>query len=135
MLERVLRGSDAWETFLELTRGERGGVNNPHGRAGKPEPEINRDIITVDSPPPPATGTSVSYALRRLKRERPDLYERVKAREMSAHAASVEAGFREKAITIPAEPRKAARRLVRHFSRKQFSELVDEAIRHLSEFR
>lgn len=40
-------------------------------------------------------GTSPSYTLRRLKRDRPDLAEKVVAREMSAHAAAIEAGFRK----------------------------------------
>ena len=35
--------------------------------------------------------------LKRLKRDRPDLAERVVAGEMSAHAAAIEAGFRKKA--------------------------------------
>jgi hypothetical protein len=38
-----------------------------------------------------------TYLLRRLKRDRPDLAERVIAGEMSANAAAIEAGFRKKA--------------------------------------
>jgi hypothetical protein len=58
----------------------------------------------------PPTGTSVSYALRRLKKQRPDLYEQVKAQEKTANEAMVEAGFREKQIAVPLDPKKAARR-------------------------
>lgn len=137
ILERMLHGTDAYEVFYRLTRGEPGGNNNPYGRAGKPEQEvINCDNVTVDSPDPtqpnkpPATGNSVSYAIRTLSRKRPDLYEKVKAGEMTANAAMVEGGFRETQITIPADPRKAARRLVKHLTREQFSELVDEALKH-----
>lgn len=36
-----------------------------------------------------------SYAVRKLSRDRPDLLERVKAGELSAHKAMVEAGFRK----------------------------------------
>ncbi len=135
-LERCCHGTNAWETFLDLVRGQPGsppGGNNPNGVNQHSEPEeVNYDNVIVnqpaDPPKPPPCGNSVSYTVRRLKRERPDLFERVKAKEMTANAAALEAGFREKQITIPADPRKAARRLVRHFSREEFSALVDEAI-------
>jgi hypothetical protein len=39
-------------------------------------------------------GNSRAYTLTRLKRERPDLYARVKAGELSANAAAIEAGWR-----------------------------------------
>jgi hypothetical protein len=43
----------------------------------------------------PVRGTTLAYTLNRLKRERPDLFERVVAREMSANAAAIEAGWRK----------------------------------------
>jgi hypothetical protein len=164
VLERLLRDTDAWEAFLELTRGnpgaQSGDVRNPsgtnqHTEEGRmnhdnvtnnplPSPgsssatnqhtdeaRINRYNITDNPPPseeartnhynitdcpPPSPdpsrdyfresrqGTSVSYTLRRLKKQRPDLYERVKAQELSANQAAVLAGFREKSITLPADP-------------------------------
>ena len=39
-----------------------------------------------------------TYALRRLKRDRPDLAERVMSGELSANAAAIEAGFRKKPV-------------------------------------
>jgi hypothetical protein len=44
----------------------------------------------------PKHGTSRAYALTRLKHERPDLYARVVAKEISANAAAIDAGFRKK---------------------------------------
>jgi hypothetical protein len=134
LLERLLRGTDAWGVFLDLTRGEPGGDNNPEGRNQYArEEEVKCDSIILDLPSgsseKPPTGTSVSYARRRLKRERPDLLEKVEAGEMTANAAMLKAGFREPQITIPLDPRKAARRLARHLSKSEFSELVDEALR------
>jgi hypothetical protein len=41
------------------------------------------------------TGTSKAYALRRLRKDRPDIHARVLAGEISAHAGMVEAGFRK----------------------------------------
>ena len=42
-------------------------------------------------------GNSRTYTLKRLKDEFPELFERVKAKELSANAAAIEAGFRKKA--------------------------------------
>ena len=41
-------------------------------------------------------GTSRSYTVSRLERERPDLFAKVDAGEMSANTAAIEAGFRKK---------------------------------------
>ncbi len=133
-LQKMLQGTPQWETFLELTRGEPGGVNNPTGTNQYTPNEVNCDNITVDQPmdapppKPPPTGTSVSYALRRLSKERRDLYELVRDGKLSAHAAMVQAGFRDKQITLPVDPSKAGRLLARHFTREQFSALVDAAL-------
>lgn len=137
LVERMLRGTDAWEVFQELIRGERGGANNPYGCVGKPETGINRYPVTVDSPPTiplPAksrdysrearTGNSVSYALRRLGKERPDLYERVKAGELAAKTAMREAGFITPEFSIPVEPEGAARRILKRFRGEQLAELI-----------
>ena len=45
-------------------------------------------------------GTSLGYTLDRLKRDHPDLFERVKAKEISANAAAIEAGFRKKPTAL-----------------------------------
>lgn len=150
VLERALRGTDAWPIFVRLMRGEPGGLNNPEGK--NQWNEVNRDNVTVDQPDPdtipfapepaPApsprdyrreapTGNSVSYKLRQLERgrgekpARPDLLARVRAGELSAHAACVLAGYIEKAITVPADPRAAARRLALHFDTVQLADLMD----------
>jgi hypothetical protein len=51
-------------------------------------------------------GNSRSYTLTRLQQHRPELYERVKAGELSANAAARDAGFRK-----PPEPFQQACRL------------------------
>lgn len=58
------------------------------------------------------TGTSESAALRRLRKDRPDLLERVLSGELKAHAAMIEAGFRPRTVTVRvADPESAARTL------------------------
>ena len=44
-------------------------------------------------------GTSKAYTVSRLKRDRPDLFEKVVAGELSANKAAIEAGFRRRART------------------------------------
>jgi hypothetical protein len=47
-----------------------------------------------------ARGTSRTYALARLRRDRPDLHDRVLAGELSPHAAMVQAGIRPPTFTV-----------------------------------
>jgi len=76
-------------------------------------------------------GTSKDYTLDRLAREDAELYEKVVADEMSANAAAIEAGFRDKTATIPIhkggeeQHERAAERLAKHFDD------VETLIKHL----
>lgn len=70
------------------------------------------------------TGTSTGQAIRRLRKDCPDLHARVLAGELSPHAAAVEAGFRPRTLTIPVDPERAARTILRHFDHEQISRLV-----------
>lgn len=86
----------------ELAR-SRGGANNPEGlggHTGKGREEVvnvlNKNIDNATPPEKPRGGTdNQAYAIRRLGRERPDLLGQVKAGELSAHRAMIEAGFRK----------------------------------------
>lgn len=69
-------------------------------------------------------GTSEQYALRKLRRDAPTLHARVLSRELSAHAAMVEAGFRDPTVTIPRPVPKAARRLRGIYSPDELRELI-----------
>lgn len=63
-------------------------------------------------------GNSPTYALRRLKRDHPELAEQVVAGKLSAHAAAIEAGFRQPTIAVSAaDPDAAVFALVRKFGR------------------
>jgi hypothetical protein len=70
-------------------------------------------------------GNRLSYTLRRLKRDRPDLAQKVVTEEMSANAAAIEAGFRKKYLSIPIDPKRAAASIKRHFEPEQIKELID----------
>jgi hypothetical protein len=61
-------------------------------------------------------GNTEAYALRRLRKARPDLHEKVINGKLSLNAAMVEAGFRPKTITIPRDPNRVASLLRKHFN-------------------
>jgi hypothetical protein len=58
---------------------------------GRPKTVDNGNSNINSSRP---TGGSKAYALRRLRKDRPDIHARVLAGEISAHAGMIEAGFR-----------------------------------------
>lgn len=80
MLERLVRDTDAWPVFLDLTRGERGNPEHedqPRTETGRFESRKYDEITLTDGPPAtipipanrkPPTGTSTSYVLRQLDR-------------------------------------------------------------------
>jgi hypothetical protein len=52
-------------------------------------------------------GTSPTYALQRLKRDQPELAEKVIAGELTAHQAAIQAGFRTRMISVPVDVERA----------------------------
>jgi hypothetical protein len=71
-------------------------------------------------------GTSKSHALRRLRKDRPDLHARVLASEMSPHAAMVAAGFRTRMLSVPLDDMaRLARTLRKHLTPDQVLALRD----------
>jgi hypothetical protein len=71
-------------------------VQGSHGGDRRSE-ATNVDNIHVEERP---SGTSRQAAVRRLRKDRPDLLEKVRAGELSAHAAAIEAGFRKRATPL-----------------------------------
>lgn len=89
---------------------------NP-GNPGRPKKEQggntkNSDnIMNFESP---KQGTSQSYTLNRLHRERPDLYEKVVEGELNTNKAAIEAGFRKPKKQVTPEPESVQQFLERH---------------------
>lgn len=70
-------------------------------------------------------GNSEPAALRRLRKDRPDLHADVLAERLSAHAAMVEAGFRPKTATITVtRPEAVARSLLKYMSADDIAKLI-----------
>lgn len=98
-------------------------LERPTGKAGH-----NVDNVNVKEPEERPDGNSAQQAIRKLRKDRPDLLERVKAKELTPHAAMIEAGFRVRQIQVPAVPAIAARRLAKHFDVR---ELIAELSRYV----
>lgn len=72
-------------------------------------------------------GTSESYLRRRLKRDHPALYERVRNRELSASAAAIEAGIQHRTVSVRVDdPERAARTLRDHLSGDDLETLIQK---------
>lgn len=71
------------------------------------------------------TGNRQEAALRRLRKDAPELHGEVLAGRLSAHAAMVEAGFRRRTVSVPVgEPDRVAEALRRHLSGEELAEVV-----------
>lgn len=86
--------------------------------------EIGRGRGSLDNIKANPGGTDPDYALRRLKRDNPELAQRVLTGELSAHAAAVQAGFRPRTITVPLDPEKMARAIRRRLSDDELDVLL-----------
>jgi len=73
-------------------------------------------------------GNSQSHTLRRLKRDHPDLAERVIAGDISAHAAAISAGFRKPSLTLQANNPEHAAERIREVLGADFADQLKEAL-------
>lgn len=70
------------------------------------------DVITIPDSAG-GRGTSKDYALRKLRKDAPELHAEVLAGNLSAHAAMVKAGFRRKTRTIRLDDADSAAKTIR----------------------
>ena len=67
---------------------------------------------------------SQTYTIRRLLRDDPALAQRVINGELSANAAAIQAGFRERTVSIKLNPESAAKTITKHFSNDDIADLI-----------
>ena len=92
-------------------------------------PETGNIVTSIDRP----EGNTSQKAVRRLRKDRPDLHAQVLAKGISPHAAMVEAGFRRKTATVPVDdPEKVSAFLAKHFEPDEIRKIADLAV-HLRE--
>ncbi|MFB6889432.1 hypothetical protein ACFCX4_08990 [Kitasatospora sp. NPDC056327] len=71
------------------------------------------------------TGNTQAAALRRLRKDAPELHAEVLAGHLSAHAAMVRAGFRRRAVSVPVDDTEAtARALRKHLPPEALADLA-----------
>ncbi|HEY9372567.1 hypothetical protein [Streptomyces sp.] len=88
-------------------------LQNPVG--GSQKINLNVDVMNNESDHGRPAGTSKEYALRRLRKDAPELHAEVLAGHLSAHAAMVKAGFRKRTISVRLDrPESAALALRKH---------------------
>ncbi|MFE9736162.1 hypothetical protein ACFYO9_37550 [Streptomyces sp. NPDC005863] len=86
-------------------------------------PGTNNNVISSGETNP--QGNSRARALRRLRKDEPELHADVLAGRLSAHAAMVQAGFRPKTVSLPvSQPDSIAAALRRHLSPDDIARLV-----------
>lgn len=82
--------------------------NPPHVHIG----QSDSDVITINPDPSPR-GTSREGALRRLRKDAPELHAEVLAGRLTAHGAMVKAGYRPKTFSVRTDSAEAVARALR----------------------
>lgn len=98
--------------------------SNPQGRNQHSAPETDDGSTNIISRTT-KHGNRRDYALERLERDAPELYDAVQRNELSPNAAAIKAGFRPKTFTIRADrPESIVATLRRQLSPDVYAELV-----------
>lgn len=91
---------------------------------------FKRDIVTIENSNK-QRGNSLVYALRRLRETRPDLHQKVLAKELSVHKAMVKAGLRKKSMAVAADISKICTAIKANFTDSQIAEIIERLKRKL----
>jgi hypothetical protein len=121
LAEKVIHGDvsaearEKWDARRAVIRDAMTPALNPNGVKGKP---LDSNSLR--------RGESAAYALARLKRDAPDLAEKVIHGDVSANAAAVEAGFRNKRVSVRVHnAQSAANTLLKHMPDDVLVDLVN----------
>ncbi len=104
------------EQVTQRARGNPTGVNQYNSGIGY--------SVTNSTKPRRAHGNDLLTSHRRLRKDRPDLHQRVINGELSANAAMIEAGFRKRTFTLPDDPVAAARTVRQHFDADELATFI-----------
>jgi len=111
LLRRDEAASDLLDQALQRPHG------GDHTSEDRPSKSANSNLAQPN-------GTTRNQALRRLRKDAPELHAQVLAGELSPHAAMVEAGFRPKTLTVRLDDMGRLRAaLARHLTVEQEAEL------------
>ena len=98
VIRRLLRDNPEVLAMFEEAIAEKHGGDR---RSEAAKPSIKIDNVKLDN----QGGNSLPYTVRRLEKTRPDLFEQVKAGQLSANQAAIKAGLRK--VKTPLEQIKA----------------------------
>lgn len=111
-LERLCRDDAEALTLLRQV------TTRPNYRPAKDDAGSSDNVTTSDR------GNARAYTLDRLSRERPDLYQQVVDKELTANAAAIEAGWRKRKIQLEPEPQSVISFILRHFTAEERATIV-----------
>lgn len=116
LIKRLVKGDPEAEDLLDRE------LQKPTG--GSQEIILNDAIMNNENDHGRPHGSSRAYALRKLRKDRPELHAEVLAGNISAHAAMVAAGFRPKTFSVRTDnPQSVLRALKGNTSPEFWSEL------------
>lgn len=121
LIRRIVADDAEAQSLLEQAIGSRQGERS----------DLFNNIQEVPRERAPV-GTSSAAALRRLRAESEDnpdvsvVYDRVLAGEISPHRAMVTLGYRKPTVTLPLDPQRAARIIVKHLPPADVKALIIE---------
>lgn len=130
LIKRIMADDAEAKDLLDRAR------QNPVGNPTFSQPDRIAIPYNIRNSNEAPAGTSSDYALRRLRKDRPDLHAQVIAGEMSPHAAMVKAGFMRRKVIIPItdDMMAAAQTLERQLTRAQ-SNALWEAMLHIEQMK
>lgn len=122
-LRRYINASDKPEAIKALNLFDdvtKKGDGNPTGSNQYSKDGGERGTVdTINSSSNRPTGTTRQAALRRLKKDRPDMHKRVLSGELSANKAMIEAGFRKQRFSSARDPEALAAKIKKEFTREE----------------
>ena len=87
--------------------------------------DFTRKNLTSEKPPLAPRGFETRNNLRRLRKNKPELHERVITGDLTPHAAMQEAGFLPKRRNVNMyDPESAAGTIAKHMDRDKIAELI-----------
>lgn len=108
--------------MLDIALQGKGGKKWDSRTAGK------NTVYNIHSNKRPA-GTSRQASIRRLRKDRPDLHQKVMDGDMTPNAAMIEARFRPRSLTLPYDPfdgNVVAKKLLKKLTSEQINQLIVE---------
>jgi len=123
VLYALLEKSDYVQSAAALRKAIREAAPPIAGHGG---PRTKEQVDGINLTDGSGGGTSAEYILRRLKRDRPELAQKVIDGELTPHAAAVEAGIQRRTARYRVDdPQAAVKSLLKHYTAEQIREALE----------